>query len=50
MMGMVEEVERAQLRVKLEKHWRGALMYAANIVLVADSGIELQTMLEVVQA
>ena len=29
--------------------WCGALMYADDIVLVADSMIELQTMLEVVQ-
>ena len=27
MMGMVEELERAQLGVKLEEHWCGALMY-----------------------
>ena len=50
MMGMVEELERAQLGVKLEEHWCGALIYADDIVLVADSGMELQTMLEVVQA
>ena len=28
----------------------GTLMYADDIVLVADSGMELQTMLEVIQA
>ena len=38
------------LGVKLEECWCGALMYAEDIVLVADSGMELQTMLEVVQA
>ena len=32
-MGMVEELERAQLRVKLENLWSGALMYADGIVL-----------------
>ena len=50
MMGMVEELERPQIGVKLKDHWCGALMYAEDdIVLVADSGIELLTMLEVVQ-
>ena len=33
----------------LEEHWYGALMYGDNIAQVADSGMELQTMLEVVQ-
>ena len=47
---MVEELERAQLGVKLEDCWCAALAYADDIVLVADSGMELQTMLEVVQA
>ena len=47
---MVEELERAQLGVKLEEHWCGALMYVDDIVLVADSGMELLNMLEVVQA
>ena len=47
---MVEELEKAQLGVKLEDLWCGALMYVDDIVLVADSGMELQTMLEVVQA
>ena len=46
----VEELERAQLGVKLEERWCGALMYADYIVLVADTEMELQTMLEVVQA
>ena len=35
---MVEELERAQLGVKLEDHWCGAFMYANGIVLVVDSG------------
>ena len=49
MMGMVEELERAQLGVKLEEHRCGALMYEDDIVLVADSEMKLQTMLEMVQ-
>ena len=48
MMGMMEELERAQLGVKLENCWCRALVYADNIELVADSGMELLTMLEVV--
>ena len=47
-MGMVEELERGQLGL-LEEHWCGALMYADDIVLVVDSGMELQTMLDVVE-
>ena len=39
MMGMVEELERAQLGVKLEDRWYGDLMYADDSVLVADSGM-----------
>ena len=38
MMGIVEEFERAQLKVKLEERWCGSLMYADDIVQVADSG------------
>ena len=38
LMGMVEELERAQLVVKLEDCWCGALIYADDIVLIADSG------------
>ena len=33
MMGMLEKLERAQLGVKLENLWSGALMYADDIVL-----------------
>ena len=47
-MGMLKELERAQLGV--EDHWCGAIVYVDDIVLVADLGVELQTMLEVVQA
>ena len=43
-------MERAQPGVKLEERWCGALMYADVIALVVDSGMELQTMLEVAQA
>ena len=50
MMGMVDELETFRLGVKLEEDWCGALMYVDDIVLVADSGVELQTMLEMVQA
>ncbi len=38
------------MRVKLEECWLGVLIYANNIVLMAGLGVELQTMLEVVQA
>ena len=38
MMGMVEELERAQLGVKLEESWCGALMYVDDIVLVGTLG------------
>ena len=37
-MGKAEEFERAQLGVKLEGCWCGALTYADDVVLVADSG------------
>ena len=50
LMGMAEELERAQQWVKLEGCWYGALMYADDAVLVADSGAELQAMLDVAEA
>ena len=50
LMGTAEESERTQLGVKLEGCWCGALMYADEVVLVADSGAELQAMLDVVEA
>ena len=31
LMGMVEELERAQLRVKLDGYWCRALMYAKDV-------------------
>ena len=49
-MGMAEELERAQLGVKLKGCRCGALMHADDVVLVADSGAELQAMLDVVVA
>ena len=49
LMGMAEELERAQLGVNLEGCWCGTLMYGDD-VLVADSGAELQAMLDVVVA
>ena len=50
LMGMAEELERAQLGVKLQGCWCGALMYADDDVLVTDSGAELQAMVDVVVA
>ena len=46
----MEGLERAQLGVNLEECWYEAPMYVDSIALVAYTGIELQTMLEVVQA
>ena len=50
MMEMVEELVRSQLGVKLKDLWCGVLLYVDDIVPVADTGMELQIMLEVVQA
>ena len=47
-MEMAEELERAQLGVILGECWRGTLMYTD--ILLADSGAELQSMLDVVEA
>ncbi len=49
MLGMVEELERAHLVVKSEDCWWRFLVYKDDILLVSDSGMELQTMMEVVQ-
>ena len=49
LMGMAEELERAQLGVKLEGCWYEVLMYADD-VLVADSVAELQALLDVVES
>ena len=40
LMGMAEELERAQPGVKLDGCWYRALMYTDYVVLVADSGAE----------
>ena len=48
LMGIAEELERAQLGVKIGGCWCWALMYADD-VLVADSGVELHAMLDVVE-
>ena len=50
LMGMAEELERAQLGVKLEGCWCGTLMNANEVVLMADSGAELQAVLYVAGA
>ena len=44
-MGMVE---RENLGVKVPGVWCGALLYADDIVLIAESGGELQKMLDMV--
>ena len=50
LMGMAEELERAQLGVELDGCWCRAFMCAGDAVLVADSGAELQAMVDVVEA
>ena len=45
---MVEELERENLGMKLSGVWCGALLYVDNIVPIAESGEELQKMLDVV--
>ena len=47
-MGMAEELKRAQLGVKLDGCRYRALMYADN-VLVANSGVELQPISDVIE-
>ena len=47
-MGMVEELEDSGLGVKEEEEWCGALLYADDIVLLAESPDELQRMLDTV--
>ena len=42
-------IGKSSARGRLEDSWCGALMYADDIVLVADSGMELQTILKVIQ-
>ena len=50
LMEMAEELERAQLGDKLEGCWYGTLLYADDVVLVANSRAKLQAMLDVVEA
>ena len=47
-MGMVEELERESLGVKVAGVWCGALLHADDIVLIAEAGEELQKMLDMV--
>ena len=47
-MGMVEELERENLGMKLSGVLCGALLYVDNLVLIAESGEELQKMLDMV--
>ncbi len=49
-MRVAEKLERDQIGVKLEGCWCGPLMYADDVVPVADSEAELQAMLDVVEA
>ena len=44
-MGMVEKLEEEGLGVKEGEYWCGALLYADDIVLLAESSDELQRML-----
>ena len=41
-MEMVEELERESLGVKVSGVWCGALLYANDIMLIAEAGEELQ--------
>ncbi len=45
-MGMVEKLEEGDLGVKEGEEWCGALLYADDIVLLAESPKELQRMLD----
>ena len=47
-MGMMEQLEEKSLGVKMEGTWCGGLMYADDVVLMAESSAELQEMLDVV--
>ena len=42
--------ESSALGIKLEGYWCGAHMYTDDVVLVADSGAELQAMFHVIEA
>ena len=45
-MGMVEKLEEEGLGVKQGDYWCGALLYADDVVLLAESPDELQKMLD----
>ena len=45
-MGMIEELQKEGLGVKIEGIWCGGLLYADGIVLIADSGEELQNVVQ----
>ena len=47
-MGMMEQLEDKRLGVKMDGTWCGGLMYADDIVLMAESSAELQEMLDMV--
>ncbi len=47
-MGMLEELEREELGVKMDGMWCGALLYADDIVLLAEMAAELQKMLDAI--
>ena len=46
--GMMEELEGGRMGVKIDDKRYGALLCADDIVLLADTGVELQDMLDVV--
>ena len=47
-MDMMKQLEEKGLGVKMDGIWCGGLMYADDIVLLAETGDELQGMLDVV--
>ena len=47
-MDLADELERRGLGVKVKGTWMGACFFADDIVLMAESGKELQFMLDVV--
>ena len=46
-MDLADELERRRLGVKVKGTWMGACFFADDIVLMAESGKELQCMLDV---
>ena len=47
-MDLADELERRGLGVKVKGTWMGACFFADDIVLMTESGKELQCMLDVV--